>query len=90
MSYVTFFLFKRIVHATRTQCKFFETFCQFFQHSILDDDTHQNNETEIGLLSPFYYKTGTIRCLGLHFSDLRLIDFLKKIKPGRAQVETVQ
>ena len=28
------------------------------------------------VLSPFYYKTGTIRCLGLHFSDrtVRLIE----------------
>ena len=33
-----------------------------------------------GLLSPLYYKTGSIRCLGLHFSDrtVRLIEIFAK------------
>jgi hypothetical protein len=32
------------------------------------------------VLSPFYYKTSLIRCLGLHFSDctVRLIEILEK------------
>ena len=44
------------------------------------------------LLSSLYYKTGTIRCLGLHFSDrtVRLIEIsLKKVKPVRL-IETVR
>ena len=33
------------------------------------------------ILSPLYYKTGSIRCLGLHFSDrtVRLIEIFVKI-----------
>ena len=35
---------------------------------------------EILVLSSLYYKTGTIRCLGLHFSDrmVRLIEIFEK------------